>query len=361
MKKAISTKTLLFLKTLFITLIIVAPNKASALFNSATFASSTVTLGGYNMIISGQIESLNSSLSAINVALSPGSFFTLISADKKDFAITVSGVSSHTKTCSTNNSSIVFTSPASMSTSSISISGNCAGIVSSPLQITAVSGTAGDSSASISWTAPSDGGSPITDYIIEYKSSGAATYAIFNDGINTNTSATISSLSNGTSYNFRVTALNAIGLSASSSIVSITPVAAVSNGGGGGGGGGGSYYIPPIIIPAATNTKASSTNPTSTPVVTITPTTTINKNIVTPISILLYPNIIHPEVKTLQIFLNSNGYTIAISGPSSKGNETSYMSPATVIALKKFQRNNSILANGYVGIATRNKINSLLK
>ena len=67
------------------------------------------------------------------------------------------------------------------------------------------------------------------------------------------------------------------------------------------------------------------------------------------------------EVKTLQKFLNNNGYTIAKTGAGSKGNETTRMGPGTVAALKKFQRDNSILANGYVGISTRTKINSLLK
>ncbi len=43
------------------------------------------------------------------------------------------------------------------------------------------------------------------------------------------------------------------------------------------------------------------------------------------------------DVKTLQKFLNANGFTIASSGPGSSGNESTYYGPATQAAVKKFQ------------------------
>jgi hypothetical protein len=74
------------------------------------------------------------------------------------------------------------------------------------------------------------------------------------------------------------------------------------------------------------------------------------------------------EVKTLQMFLNNSGFTLALSGPGSKGNETNFFGPLTVNALIKFQEfyKNEILVplnltsgTGYFGQKTREFINSL--
>jgi uncharacterized repeat protein (TIGR02543 family) len=83
-----------------------------------------------------------------------------------------------------------------------------------------VSGTAGDTRASISWTAGSSGGSPITGYTVTASPGGATCSTA-------STSCTISSLSNNTSYTFRVVARNALGTSSASSASSaVTPVGA---------------------------------------------------------------------------------------------------------------------------------------
>jgi peptidoglycan hydrolase-like protein with peptidoglycan-binding domain len=66
------------------------------------------------------------------------------------------------------------------------------------------------------------------------------------------------------------------------------------------------------------------------------------------------------EVKLLQQFLNNNGFTIAESGPGSKGNETTYFGAATQNALLQFQKANGIDPLGIVGPATRAKINEIL-
>lgn len=66
------------------------------------------------------------------------------------------------------------------------------------------------------------------------------------------------------------------------------------------------------------------------------------------------------EVHLLQRFLNANGFRIAQSGAGSPGNETAYFGPATRAALAKFQAANGISpASGYFGAITRNAINRM--
>ena len=150
----------------------------------------------------------------------------------------------------------------------------------------------------------------------------------------------------------------------------VNVIAVVSSGGGGGGGGrssggggGGGYYIPPVVAQTSTTTKATTTstttkaNTTSNNLIIKSTSTTI----VGRLTKVLSPRVNDTEVRTLQRFLNSNGYIIARSGPGSKGKESIYMGQSTVNALKKFQRDNKISpATGYTGVATRNKINSKL-
>jgi hypothetical protein len=70
--------------------------------------------------------------------------------------------------------------------------------------------TAGNTQATVNWTAPaSDGGSPITGYkVIPYIAGVAQSAQTFNS---TATSQTVTGLTNGTTYKFRVAAINAVG------------------------------------------------------------------------------------------------------------------------------------------------------
>ena len=89
---------------------------------------------------------------------------------------------------------------------------------------TNLAATVQDSSMNLSWSAPaSNGGSTTTDYVIEYKLTSGGTWTMFNDGINTNSTTTVTGLSNDNSYDFRVSAKNAVGTGSPSSIISATP------------------------------------------------------------------------------------------------------------------------------------------
>jgi len=92
-----------------------------------------------------------------------------------------------------------------------------------PSTISSVVPTAGDTQVALAWTAPAANGDAITDYIVEYKLTNDSGWTTFSDGVSTSTSATVTSLTNGSSYDFRVSAVNGIGTGATSSVVSSTP------------------------------------------------------------------------------------------------------------------------------------------
>jgi len=131
------------------------------------------------------------------------------------FADGTSTAASATVTGLTGNETYVFrvaavnaigTGPYTPKSSSIEISGAVPGAP------TGVSGTRGNAQVSLTWTAPGDtGGLALTDYVIQYSSNSGGSWTTFSDGTSTNTYATVTGLTNGTSYIFRVAAVNNIG------------------------------------------------------------------------------------------------------------------------------------------------------
>jgi len=86
--------------------------------------------------------------------------------------------------------------------------------------------TPGDGRVNLGWVAPLPvSGAPITDYIVQYRLTGTSTWTSVDEG-STATTATITGLTNNTSYDFTVTAVNSAGSGTPSAVASTTPAAA---------------------------------------------------------------------------------------------------------------------------------------
>jgi hypothetical protein len=109
-------------------------------------------------------------------------------------------------------------------------------------------GSATASSIVVSWSTPSAGSSPITDYTVEYSTDGA-TWHTFVSSPSTATTRTVTGLTSSQTYSFRVSAVSNDGTSAPSATVSAATLAATSSGG-------------QTAAPSRTGTSTGSTNST---------------------------------------------------------------------------------------------------
>ncbi len=115
----------------------------------------------------------------------------------------------------------VGTGPDSAASAPVTPTGATATVPGPP---TNVSGTPGNGSVALTWTAPSSNGSPITGYLVTPSIAGTAQAPVPTGS--TSTSFTVTGLTNGTAYTFTVAAINAIGLGPNSTPSSaITPTA----------------------------------------------------------------------------------------------------------------------------------------
>ena len=130
----------------------------------------------------------------------------------------------------------------------------------------APTGTAGDGSVALIWAAPaSDGGSAITDYVVEY-SANDTTWSTFVDGTSALSSATVTGLANATTYRFRVTARNDVAdgvvSTASATVTPAAPTTTTTT----------TMTTTTTLAPTTTTTVAPPTTTTTT--TTLAPTTT---------------------------------------------------------------------------------------
>src|SRR5690242_148898 len=78
--------------------------------------------------------------------------------------------------------------------------------------------------ANLSWSTPYDGGAAITDYTVQYRTTvGPGSWLTFSDGTSTATTAQVTGLTNNTSYDFRVAAVNSVGTAAYPTPVTAIP------------------------------------------------------------------------------------------------------------------------------------------
>lgn len=104
--------------------------------------------------------------------------------------------------------------------------------------------TSGNTQVALTWSAPaSNGGAAITDYKVEFKKSSDVSFSVFPDGISPSTGTTVNGLTNGQSYDFKVSAINSVGTGPATSPVTATPTAPDS--------------IPPSITFATGNTAST--------------------------------------------------------------------------------------------------------
>jgi len=85
--------------------------------------------------------------------------------------------------------------------------------MATPEAVTDLAATPGNAQVALSWTAAASNDSPITDYVVEYKLASSGTWLTFADGTSAAATATVTGLTNGSLYDFRVTGVNAIGTS----------------------------------------------------------------------------------------------------------------------------------------------------
>ena len=98
----------------------------------------------------------------------------------------------------------------------------CVTPASPPRTLTAATGASGQ--IKLSWASPlSNGGAPISDYIVQRSPTGTSGWVTITDGVNTATTYTVTGLTNGTRYYFRVLAKNVAGNSAVSNTANDAP------------------------------------------------------------------------------------------------------------------------------------------
>jgi hypothetical protein len=291
-------------------------NPLAGTLNTATSGSVTST---YNVLTgvwtaSGAIAAVNALLAGLTFTPATDFFDTFtITTSVSDGLDSVSGSKSFT--CSTT-------------------------IPDEPTGLTAA--TVSASEIDLSWVAPvDDGGTAITGYKIERESPVGNGFSVLvpNTGVNSTTYSD-TGLSASTQYNYRVSAVNTIGLGNSSDEAHATTayggavilISNVQNSGGA-----------PII---------NSSQPTENKTTNIATTFIFTKD--------LKKGMNDSDVAKLQEFLDTHGFPVATTGPGSRGQFTTKFGTQTFAALKRYQKSVGISSSGFLGPVTRAYVNAIL-
>ena len=126
-------------------------------------------------------------------------------------SVTTSSSPSHTVTGLQNGYSYIFRVTAQNAAGAGSVSDDSQAVTPRTVPSTPAAPTAEarNASALVSWSAPSDGGSAITDYEVQFSFNNGSSWTTFSDSVSTDNSTTVTGLTNGTKYVFRVRAINA--------------------------------------------------------------------------------------------------------------------------------------------------------
>ncbi len=259
----------------------------------------------------------------------------------------ITGASCTSGICTSNSSGeITFTYTGSYSTHTFNVEQSFDTVAPT---ISAITITPSQTSATITWTTNEVATSSVTYGLRSaYDSASSSITLVSSHAI------TLTGLSPATLYHYQVSAADAAGnVSTSTDLTFTTTATAIPNAGGGGSSATrlradtkGVPTIPPPL-PAATSTG------TSTPLRT-TATSSVPRFVFTRD---LTIGSTGADVRTLQIYLNANGFILSATGPGSAGNETAYFGALTKNAVIRLQAANGIFPiAGYFGPLTRNYV-----
>ena len=96
------------------------------------------------------------------------------------------------------------TGPSTVAATTITLNGR-------PLKVASLTAQQSSSAAVLSWGVASPNGSPVTDYVVDYRPSTETKWTRFPDGVSLATTATVTGLAPNVSYYFRVMAVSAYG------------------------------------------------------------------------------------------------------------------------------------------------------
>jgi hypothetical protein len=130
------------------------------------------------------------------------------------FPHTASNATSRTVTGLTNGTSYIFrvAHVAAGTTGTYSDPSSAYIPYTTPSAPSGLSGVRGNAQVALTWSAPTaNNGRAVTDYVVQYSSNNGTAWTTFSDAVSTTTSATVTGLTNGTSYVFQVAAVNLAG------------------------------------------------------------------------------------------------------------------------------------------------------